>query len=208
MKAYTLLLLTLSSLLLTNCASLFEEDRDTYQDCTGFVDDGRGKYTKIKIGDQCWLKEDIQYQSNITGGYKFTTFSHNNRMYYFSSTAYEKGVCPLGYQIPSTEEWQKLGNQVYRLEDSKVGYLVYKVEIFYYKNSLTSRSSYTSRDEGKASSWLIRDSNKALAVYNSASGLVIENMPALVDDTKPVTGVGTKEYGYFSIKCIRVESFN
>jgi uncharacterized protein (TIGR02145 family) len=204
MKTYLLLLITALSFTFTNCSSLFEQDE--YQDCAGFLYDSTGKYTRVKIGDQCWLKEDIQVRTDFAG--KITPYGvKDDVLFYNISAANNRNMCPLGYQLPSTDEWLKLGTQVTLLDGMGKGYLVDKVEVFLSKNSITRLSTRRLVEEGRAGFWLVRNEVNTLATFNGTEGLKIQYKPVLINDVRELPEMSTIETGYFSVKCIRIENF-
>lgn len=90
-------------------------------------------YNTVKIGDQCWLKENLDIGTMIIGNklpsnnltiekYYYNNDSINNKIYgafylwkeamqYKSSESY-RGICPEGWHIPSKEELDKLCDYV------------------------------------------------------------------------------------------------
>lgn len=205
MKRYLLLIITISSVTFTNCSSLFDKEESEYQDCTGNVVDGRGRYTKTKIKDQCWIKEDVEYKVDISG--KWTPYiGDTGKLFYSLSAVDNKAICPLGYQIPSVQEWQELGQQAYLLDNNKKGYLVEKIESFLYKNTVTRRLTITMVGEGVSSYWLVRGNKDKLASFSNIRGLTLQDMPSFIHDVRELPEKSTVENGYFSIKCIRIEN--
>ena len=104
------------------------------QPCLGaaFVKDAQNnKYSTVKIGSQCWMKENLR-TNNVNGiGNVYTNTVHNydvdsyGRLYDraavmqgASSTNYPEsgdkvqGICPNGWHVPSKAEWETLSTYV------------------------------------------------------------------------------------------------
>ena len=96
-------------------------------DETTFVDSRDGKtYRKIKIGNQTWMAEDLNYDvPGVTTDvcYEYSVDSCVRRLYNWptamngasSSSASPSGVqgaCPVGWHLPSDAEWTTLTNYV------------------------------------------------------------------------------------------------
>lgn len=68
--------------------------------------DGK-KYRVVRIGEQIWMAENLNYDANESACYKNSL--ENCRKYgrlYTWSVA--KNVCPIGYHLPSLDEWRIL----------------------------------------------------------------------------------------------------
>ncbi len=93
------------------------------------------EYNTVKIGNQCWMKENLRTFTNTastgniytpsTGGYNVATFG---RLYDWkavmqgalsSTTAPSgvRGICPTGWHVPSDAEWDTLTNYVNSVAD-------------------------------------------------------------------------------------------
>jgi len=96
---------------------------------TTFTDSRDGQeYKQIKIGDQCWMAENLNYdQSSYGNDWCYdNNSSHCNtygRLYDWaavmqgessssSNPSGVKGVCPDGWHVPSDEEWEELEMQL------------------------------------------------------------------------------------------------
>ncbi|MEI7981839.1 MAG: FISUMP domain-containing protein, partial [Bacteroidota bacterium] len=88
-------------------------------------------YNTVKIGDQCWLKENLnigthieetleQSDNGIVEKYCYDNLESNcdvygglyqwREMMQYGTTEGMKGICPAGWHIPSDEEWSALTN--------------------------------------------------------------------------------------------------
>ncbi len=99
------------------------------QPCPGmptFTDPRDGQtYNTVQIGDQCWMKENLNYQVSDSWCYDNNTTNCDNygRLYTWhaamagasssnSNPSGVQGVCPPGWHLPSDAEWTELVNYV------------------------------------------------------------------------------------------------
>ncbi len=86
-------------------------------------------YTTVKIGSQCWMSQNLNYASESgsfagTGNYspdvsgRYYTWagalglpSGFDEEYYPQDTERKQGVCPVGWHVPSDQEFRTLENQ-------------------------------------------------------------------------------------------------
>jgi uncharacterized protein (TIGR02145 family) len=102
-------------------------DQTTVQDAEGNV------YSTVRIGSQCWMREDLR-ATKFSGQQPIPTAANNaawsasaNRprralrraaggallhLYNFSAVQDERGICPAGWKVPSHEQWMALREQV------------------------------------------------------------------------------------------------
>jgi len=74
-------------------------------------DDGDGGYKTVKIGDQVWMAENLNY--NVAGSVCYDNDLANCNRYgrlYNWKTA--MSICPSGWHLPSDADWEKLINYV------------------------------------------------------------------------------------------------
>ena len=100
------------------------KDDDTTEKPKTFIDSRDGQeYGQVKIGDQVWMSENLNYNPRATGGLYYNNDSLTNHVYgrlYLwetfmkgasSSTKIPSGVqglCPEGWHFPSIAEWDIL----------------------------------------------------------------------------------------------------
>lgn len=99
--------------------------------CTDSLTDGRDgkKYATVKIGSQCWMKENLNLGTMIPGTADqanngiYEKYCYNNlesncllygglyqwtEMMQYTSVQKAQGICPTGFHIPSDGEWSSL----------------------------------------------------------------------------------------------------
>nr|NQU90487.1 fibrobacter succinogenes major paralogous domain-containing protein [Bacteroidota bacterium] len=124
MKKITPSLLTalLSALLLFNITCKKDDNQSNQPDpgfCPGLetVTWQGQTYNTVLIGDQCWFKENLNYESGNSWCYNNDPVNCETygRLYDWETAL---GVCPSGWKLPSDEEWKILEGTV----DSQYGY--------------------------------------------------------------------------------------
>lgn len=111
------------TILWTGC----EKDPTTNQDngaCSSITDSRDGEiYSVVKIGDQCWMAENLRYNApnskvnpNVPAPEYGRLYDWNTVMGGVSSSSSNpsgiKGICPDGWHLPSDEEWTVLENSI------------------------------------------------------------------------------------------------
>lgn len=101
---------------------------------TPTVEDEDGNiYNTVQIGDQCWMRENIRVGTRIDGSQEMSNtgtiekycFDDNpdncdtygglyqwNEMMQYTTTTGVKGICPIGWHIPTDNEWKILEGNV------------------------------------------------------------------------------------------------
>jgi len=105
-----------------------------------FVTDIDGNvYQTVRIGSQCWLKENLKttrysdgtainfpgsnnqaWNNDTVGAYAWydTIYKHNyGALYNWFAVANPSGLCPAGWHVPTDEEWCRLENYIERYAD-------------------------------------------------------------------------------------------
>ncbi len=99
-----------------------------------FIDDRDGHvYASIEIGSQCWMAENLNIGTMINGSnnqidnsiiekYCYANSTANcdeygglyqwNEMMEYSSTPGQQGICPIGWHLPTDDEWCTLEQEV------------------------------------------------------------------------------------------------
>jgi uncharacterized protein (TIGR02145 family) len=102
---------------------------DDYSDIEGKI------YTTVQIGDQCWMSKNLRvtrfndgtvipeitienpvaWSTNNTGAWSYYNDDPDNntpygKLYNFYVVDNEKNICPMGWKVPSDEEWTQLGD--------------------------------------------------------------------------------------------------
>ena len=100
---------------------------ETVINCPSIVSHGGRNYPTVIIGNQCWLKENLNYETANSWCYDNNTANCNTygRLYTWSAamngstTEGAQGICPDGWHIPTLAEFQELetyvGNQAAKL---------------------------------------------------------------------------------------------
>lgn len=103
--------------------------------CGGNIQDyERNSYQTIKIGDQCWMKDNLRSTKDAQGkNIERLCYEENNENcekyggLYTYRTAFNRnsnfpiqGICPEGWRIPATEDFQKILNASANFQDCDI----------------------------------------------------------------------------------------
>jgi uncharacterized protein (TIGR02145 family) len=85
-------------------------------------------YNTVQIGEQCWMKENLRTTKHTDGTDIENIFAPNGQesnvasygyLYFWSDAML--GICPIGWHVPSDNEWQELLNYVeYQIETGNI----------------------------------------------------------------------------------------
>jgi uncharacterized protein (TIGR02145 family) len=125
--------LTFTFLITTICAvGIFAQENFNCGDPFTDPRDGQIYYT-VQIGDQCWMAENLNIGTMLNGVEEMTDngviekycydndpanceiyggFYQWNEMMEYSTTAGVQGICPMGWRIPTDDEWKILEGTV------------------------------------------------------------------------------------------------
>mgnify|MGYP005844903661 CR=1 FL=1 len=102
-------------------------------------------YNTVQIGDQCWLKENLNYETS--NSWCYDNNSNNcetyGRLYTWSaamngsSIEGAQGICPDGWHIPTLAEFRELGNYV----DNKAAALIDESETLGFTPTVTQNET-------------------------------------------------------------------
>ena len=122
---YMLIVLILNSLL--SCTITLQGQEDKHY-CTGvIIDYDSNKYSMVKIGNQCWMAENLKSRHYSNGDKIIGAYAYNNKESYIycygllytwdavtrgkssdMNPSWIQGVCPNGWHVPSDNEWKEL----------------------------------------------------------------------------------------------------
>jgi len=108
MKAMNLFTSVLLMILLGIFLFVVSSYSQSYPGTPTITDQRDGKvYSTVQIGSQCWLQKNMNYQTGKSWCYEESSSNCETygRLYDWKSAL---KVCPLGWHLPSSEEWTTL----------------------------------------------------------------------------------------------------
>lgn len=108
-------------------------------------DGGGAYYNTVQIGNQCWLKENLNYETTNSWCYDNNTANCDTygRLYTWSAamngstTEGAQGICPPGWHIPTRAEFETLENYV----NDKAAALIDESETLNYTPTVTQNET-------------------------------------------------------------------
>lgn len=111
MKKYYLFTIAISII----AFSSFAQTKGTFKDSR----DGK-TYKTVKIGNQTWMAENLAYKPNSGDFWAYDNKESNLNMYgYLYSGQTAQNVCPTGWRLPTSNDWEYLIKYLGGNEDAK-----------------------------------------------------------------------------------------
>jgi len=205
-----------------------------------FTDARDGKtYKKVKIGEQTWMAENLNYATSSGSWcydnsadscakygrlYDWVTAmgldaSYNDKVWGGRDVASKK-VCPAGWRLPSTEDWQELmwnfcqpgyGCDLVKLkvdygwkkDDHGIGMDVYGFSALPGGYGYVENNGVYFRNAGESGSWWsTQDAIDSVGYVDVIVYAGCFNLGSIVDEAEGV-GMSTTKRIWFSVRCIR-----
>jgi len=145
-------------------------------ECTPFIDSRDNRvYNTIKIGTQCWMKENLNMGTKIDGTQNqvnngtIEKYCYNNleancdiygalyqwdEMMQYGNAPESQGICPSGWHVPSDQEWSTL--TTFLGGESIAGGKMKEIEFLHWQSpntGATNSSGFTALAGGFRSQW-------------------------------------------------------
>jgi len=107
---YLIILILSLSLMAGMCTKQEEENPGPTPASCGDLNHGGKQYKTVKIGDQCWMAENFEYNAGA-GSWEIPLpeFETYGWLYNYAAA---KRAAPVGWHLPTLEEWKQLAQYI------------------------------------------------------------------------------------------------
>ena len=187
-------------------------------------------YQTIQIGNQTWMKENLKVtkyrngdvipnvlidrQNSLEGAWSYyldDSYYDSNfgKLYNWYAATDARGICPNGWHLPSTDEWQTLRNHLghrpgTQLKENNITYWDQR-----HQDTPTNSSGFSARGSGIFYSYISREIRESVRYWSNMS---YDNNNALIRilfaDQSEFSSSTLGKGNQISIRCIKDIGFN